>query len=439
MKFFNRTSEIATLKEIQAISTENAQFTVVTGRRRIGKTALVLKAYEEIPFLYFFVARKPENELCLNFQDEIELKTGMKMMGKAQRFIELFENLMEMSKTVPLTLFIDEFQEFLQINPAIYSEMQRVWDLNHSNSKINLIVCGSVNSLITKIFTDLKEPLYNRQTRFMKVAAFKTSVVKEILEFYHPSYRPDDLLSLYAISGGVAKYVQLLVDNKKFTRNDIINFIFRSDSVFLPEGKSVLIEEFGKDYINYFAILSAIATGKTRRNEIEEVVGREIGGYLSRLENDYRFISKKQPLFEKTRNKNIIYTLNDCFFSFWFRFIYRYNYMLEIEAYNQIIEVVKRDFDIFSGHMLERYFYNKLIESGEYTRIGSWWDRKGENEIDLIAINELNQTATFFEVKRNADKISLPLLQRKVDVFMNATHELRGYTIAIKGLSMDDM
>ncbi len=152
-----------------------------------------------------------------------------------------------------------------------------------------------------------------------------------------------------------------------------------------------------------------------------------------------RFISKKQPLFEKTRNKNIIYTLNDCFFSFWFRFIYRYNYMLEIEAYNQIIEVVKRDFDIFSGHMLERYFYNKLIESGEYTRIGSWWDRKGENEIDLIAINELNQTATFFEVKRNADKISLPLLQRKVDVFMNATHELRGYTIAIKGLSMDDM
>ncbi len=439
MKFFNRTSEIATLKEIQALSTENAQFTVVTGRRRIGKTALVLKAYEEIPFLYFFVARKPENELCLNFQDEIELKTGMKMMGKAQRFIELFENLMEMSKTVPLTLFIDEFQEFLQINPAIYSEMQRVWDLNHSNSKINLIVCGSVNSLITKIFTDLKEPLYNRQTRFMKVAAFKTSVVKEILEFYHPSYRPDDLLSLYAISGGVAKYVQLLVDNKKFTRNDIINFIFRSDSVFLPEGKSVLIEEFGKDYINYFAILSAIATGKTRRNEIEEVVGREIGGYLSRLENDYRFISKKQPLFEKTRNKNIIYTLNDCFFSFWFRFIYRYNYMLEIEAYNQIIEVVKRDFDIFSGHMLERYFYNKLIESGEYTRIGSWWDRKGENEIDLIAINELNQTATFFEVKRNADKISLPLLQRKVDVFMNATHELRGYTIAIKGLSMDDM
>lgn len=439
MKFFNRTSEIATLKEIRALSTENAQFTVVTGRRRIGKTALVLKAYEEIPFLYFFVARKPENELCLNFQDEIELKTGMKMMGKAQRFIELFENLMEMSKTVPLTLFIDEFQEFLQINPAIYSEMQRVWDLNHSNSKINLIVCGSVNSLITKIFTDLKEPLYNRQTRFMKVAAFKTSVVKEILEFYHPSYRPDDLLSLYAISGGVAKYVQLLVDNKKFTRNDIINFIFRSDSVFLPEGKSVLIEEFGKDYINYFAILSAIATGKTRRNEIEEVVGREIGGYLSRLENDYRFISKKQPLFEKTRNKNIIYTLNDCFFSFWFRFIYRYNYMLEIEAYNQIIEVVKRDFDIFSGHMLERYFYNKLIESGEYTRIGSWWDRKGENEIDLIAINELNQTATFFEVKRNADKISLPLLQRKVDVFMNATHELRGYTIAIKGLSMDDM
>ena len=72
MIFFDRTNEIATLLEIEELSHENAQFTIVTGRRRIGKTALVLKAYEHIPIVYFFISRKPETELCIEFQHEIE-------------------------------------------------------------------------------------------------------------------------------------------------------------------------------------------------------------------------------------------------------------------------------------------------------------------------------------------------------------------------------
>ena len=129
MRFFDRTEEIASLKEILELSRSNAQFTVVTGRRRIGKTSLVWKAYENEPILYFFVARKAESDLCADYIHEIENKLGIPTMGRVERFPEIFEYLMKLSIERPITLFIDEFQEFFKVNKSVYSDMQRIWDM----------------------------------------------------------------------------------------------------------------------------------------------------------------------------------------------------------------------------------------------------------------------------------------------------------------------
>lgn len=208
MKFYDRTTEIATLHRISENSKENAQFTVVTGRRRIGKTSLVLKAYENTTLLYFFVGRKAENLLCEEFRHEVESKLGIKMGGTPASFSELFDFLMNLSKERNFTLFIDEFQNFARVNSSIFSDMQKIWDINHSESKINFIVCGSVYSMMTRIFRDSKEPLYNRQNRFMNIKAFRPSVLKEIMNDNAKNNTNDDLLALYSFTGGVAKYVQ---------------------------------------------------------------------------------------------------------------------------------------------------------------------------------------------------------------------------------------
>ena len=439
MRFFDRKEEIATLREIREKARSIAQFTVVTGRRRIGKTLLVWKAYEDHPILYFFVARKVESELCESYQAEIEEKLGIPIMGRTGHFAEIFEYLMKLSTQTPITLFIDEFQEFFRINKSIYSEMQRIWDIYHTTARINLIVCGSIYSMMTKIFKDKKEPLYNRQSRFMTIRPFTTSVIKAILAEHNPDYTAEDLLALYSFTGGVAKYVQLLMDAGAFTKTQMLNHIIKADSIFLGEGKSILIEEFGKDYGVYFSILSAIARGKTSRSEIENTVGKEIGGYLTKLEKEYELITKRQPLFEKNTIKNVRYALNDNFFTFWFRFIYKYNYMLEIEAYDSMKKIINRDYETFSGLMLERYFRCRLIESQEFTRIGNWWDRKGENEIDLIAENELENRAVFFEVKRKTDNLDMEILKEKTASFLRATGQFKNYAISYKGLSMDNM
>jgi hypothetical protein len=438
MRFIDRERETASLLTIQRQSQEHAQFTVLTGRRRIGKTSLVFHAYKEYPFLYFFVSKKSESELCAGYQQEIEAKLGIPMLGRVTRFADIFEYIMQLAKQQPITLFIDEFQEFMRINSSVYSDMQKIWDINKEEAHINLIVGGSVQTLIHQIFENKKEPLYNRQTSMIRLKKFPPSILKAILTNHNPNYTPDDLLALYSFTGGVAKYVELLMDNGATTREKMIETIIQPDSIFLSEGKNLLIEEFGKDYGVYFSILSAIASGHSQRSQIEDVIGKEIGGYLTMLEDTYGLITKHKPLFATT-NSNIRYRLNDNFLIFWFRFIFKYNYMLEIDAFDALRQIIRRDYDTFSGKMLEQYFKEKLAEEMRFTQIDNWWSRNGETEIDIIALNELNKQAVFYEVKRQAKEFNPALLDSHVEEFLTATRQLKRYTISHQGLSMSDM
>ncbi|MDE6299676.1 MAG: ATP-binding protein [Muribaculaceae bacterium] len=439
MKFFDREKEIKTLQEISERSKTTAQFTVITGRRRIGKTSMVLKAHEESKIVYLFVGRKSETLLCDEFRFEVEKKLNVRMGGTPRNFSELFEYLMVLSKERNFTLFIDEFQNFERVNPSIFSDMQKIWDLNQTSSKINLIVCGSIYSMMTKIFRDNKEPLYNRQNRFMKVKPFRPSVLKDILEEYSPGYVKDDLLALYTFTGGVAKYIQLLIDSGAYTRDRMIDEIVSEDSVFINEGRSILIEEFGKDYDTYFSILSSIASGNTRRGEIETSIGKSVGGFLARLEDDYGIISRELPIGAKPLSKNTIFTIKDNFILFWFRFIFKYAHFIEIGAYEQLRRVIKRDYTTFSGLTLERYFRAKAIESQNYTLIGRWWDSKGENELDLVAANELDKNVDIFEVKRKRKNINFNLLIDKKNKLLSSTDLFKGYDVRVLGVDMEDM
>lgn len=438
MKFYDREFEINELRDVLSISKEIAQFTVVTGRRRIGKTTLIRKAYEKDTMVYFFVSRKSEKELCHGFMKEIESSLNIPLLGVPESFAELFEYLLKLSVERHFTLFIDEFQEFNKVNPSIFSDMQRLWDEYQNKSRINLVVCGSIYSMMSKIFKDRKEPLYNRETRFIHLKPFKIATLKEILQDYNPSYSNEDLLALYTFTGGVAKYVQLLVDRKALTKATMIRAMINPSSTFIGEGKSILIEEFGKDYGIYFSILSAIARGKTSRAEIENAVGKEVGGYLSRLEDEYEIISRNHPLFENPR-KNLRYIIKDNFFMFWFRFIFRYQYMIEIDAYSSLIKVIERDYPTYSGIILERYFRQLIAESGTATRIGSWWNRKGENEIDIIAENELTKQLILAEVKRKKENYSERELIKKGEAFFRSAGLFKDYQILYRAFSLEDM
>lgn len=439
MRFFDREIEIKRLREIRQISTSAAQFTVITGRRRIGKTSLVLEAFKDEPFLYFFVSRKDEAELCIDYCNEISQKLKIPMLGNTNRFAQIFEFVMQLSRERPITLMIDEFQEFIRVNRSVYSDMQRIWDLNKQASHLNLIVCGSVNSLMNKLFRDHKESLFGRNTGMMSVKPFAPAVLKEILHEKCPAATNEDLLALYLFSGGVAKYVESFMDNSVFTCDEMISFVTEEGSHFIDEGKLLLIDEFGKDYGVYFSILSLIAQGYNTRNQLEDILKKDIGGYLTKLDNEYHMLSRRQPLLEPTFNKRVRYGIDDNFLRFWFRFMYKYNYMIEIGAHEKLREIVARDYNTYSGFVLEKYFRDLLIEQRRFTQLGYWHDNHGNHEIDIIGIDELNKRIDFYEVKRQARAINMGVLKSKAEEFFKMHKHLSYYTADYHALSIDDM
>jgi AAA+ ATPase superfamily predicted ATPase len=436
MKFYDREYEINVLREIENNSMNSAQMTLLLGRRRVGKTTLLRNVFlKSKNVVYFFVAKKNELLLCDEFTREVEEKLEFSL-GNFQNFAQLFKALMLQSQNKNFTVIIDEFQEFDNINPSIFSDMQNFWDSYKENSKINLICCGSIYSTMKKIFESHKEPLFGRATSKIVIEPFKISVLKQILKDYHPNYKNEDLLAFYMITGGIAKYVEELVANKAFTKEKILDTIFKNSSFFIDEGRTVLIDEFGKDYGNYFSILSLIASSKNERSEIENILNMQVGGYLDNLEKDYHLIKRIRPFGAKEGGRNIRYKIEDNFLNFWFRFIYKYRSAIEIGNLQYVKNIVARDYETFSGIILEKYFRAVLIESMQFSDIGNYWNKKGEDEIDIIAVNDYEKVINFYEVKRNKKRISLPVLEEKSK---EIAKNYQDYKIEYIGLSLENM
>ena len=441
MDFCGRQDELRELAKIRERSRECAQFTVVTGRRRVGKTELVEKAFDDgkAPYLYFLATQRSEKDLCAILQEEANKIVQPPILGTAERFAQLLEAIMAYAANTPMTLVIDEFQEFDKIDKGIFGEMQGVWDRWHKKSRLNLVVCGSVNRLMTKIFFDDSQPLYGRNTGKLSIAPFPVSLLNSVMSEHNANYSRRDLLALWTLTGGIARYVELFVDSKALTRKKMLDNVFSLSSAYIDEGRVILSDEFGKEYGVYFSILSAISAGRTSFAEIKNIVGTDIGGQLTKLEATYAFISKKQPVFDKATNKNCLYQVDDCFVRFWFRFVYKYMHLIEQKKLRLLEDVVERDLDAFSGLALEQYFKAKFLEEGKYTRIGSWWDRKGENEIDLVCENEFSGALDFYEVKLDARRYDNMAMRTKVAAFFRKHPEMTRDTYGIHCVSVADM
>jgi hypothetical protein len=330
----------------------------------------------------------------------------------------------------------DEFQNFQHVNASLFSDFQNIWDSTKDGANINMIVCGSIYSMMTKIFDDRKEPLYGRATSRIKLREFSLDTLKEIMLDYNPNYTADDLLTLYTVTGGVAKYIEQLVIYKAFTHQDIINTVLSFGSYFIDEGREMLSDEFGRDYGNYFSVLSAVASGCNERGAIKSLTGFDAGGYLERLEKNYDLIYRYRPFLASERTQNVKYGIRDNFMNFWFRFIYKYRSAIEIGNLDYVRNKVFDDYNTYSGFMLERYFRQRYRETGLYNIVTNYWERGGKNEIDLIAVDDINHNLVVGESKRNSERINLNILENKAS---NILAKMQDYKVSYVALSLKSM
>jgi len=420
------------LREVLPAVKDRSQICVVTGRQRTGKTHFALEAVEgteQVPTLYFHVARKAEGLLCAEWADEAKRQVSLPVMQDVQDFRSLLKTLMAVSKDQPLNIIIDEFQEFNTINAAIWTELQSLWDRNRERSHVNIVFVGNDNRLTEAIFEGDHAPLAGRTAAWEHLHPYTRDELKEVVRRANAKATPADQLAMWAFTGGVQGYVHDFIEKGALTADKMIDLLTAKDSPYIYEGKQLLVEDFGKEYTIYFSILTCIANGLISRASIEEYIQKEIGGYLTRLETEFHLIEKQTPLFSRTGSKNVRYLMTDNFLRFWFRHIFAHSALLELGKYDELRSRVKADYREFERTNLKNYVRDEMRDSGQWEQVGGWWDHRGDVLIDLIGYNTQTHKAEVVEVLHSDDAEDMNALVQKGAVL---NEHLAGYAIDYK-------
>lgn len=423
MKFYNRKKELANFKKTRALSNKTgAQFSVILGPRRIGKSELMRQAAAGTKHIYFFVSQKRSPLLLNEFTSILNRKFNLK--GEYPSWDLFFEVLFEQAIKNKTTIIFDEFQNFNYLKGEdIFGTIQKYWDENHHQKGLNIATAGSFVSLLEKIFYSSKNPLYGRSTAklFLRQLSFKT--VYQILKDNRKNATFKDLLAFYTIFGGYPYYYYIIFQKNLFNQRiiEIIKHSFLlNDTPLKEEGRDILIREFASEHVSYFAVLDAIATNRKSFNKIKsytQTTDSFLYKALDDLENKFRLIKKSQPLFSSTKN-NPRYKLNNNFLKFWFRYIYNQISATETEDKAFIIEKISEELNTLNGHTFEQFCFeffalNKNSFVYPIESIGKYWDKTGE--IDLVIDNSKLKKCLFVECKLSSKSLNREMIKNLIN------------------------
>ncbi|BBE31054.1 ATPase [Tepiditoga spiralis] len=433
MKFYNRKKEIDFFNKIK--KTNKKVFIVLYGRRRIGKTTLIKKVFEnEINTFYYFVEVKKEETLLKELS--LSFSKGL-YMNWYDLFLDLF-------KKYEYVIF-DEFQNFFKINKEILYAFQHAWDENKDKTK--LIILGSYVGMIKKIFTDEKMPLFGRNDYLLKIKEF--SLKDTLLMLKDFGYSINESLEIYSITGGIPKYLWLF--KEKNSLKTLINNLFIDEfSPLKEEAKNILITEFGSEHKSYFSILESLSGGMKSSSEISDISKipqTNLPKYLNELNSIYEIISKEKSLFSK-KSKDIKYMINDNFYNFYFQNIYK-NFSLIEFVPEKALEKIYLNFNNYVGFQFEKICKKFIIENPNILgfipeKIGKCWGKvpykKNESyDIDIIVYNETN--IVFGECKWTNKKVGLKVYDKLKlrSTFINCGNKNKKYIIFSKNGFLDEI
>ncbi|USS40086.1 ATP-binding protein [Thermococcus aggregans] len=382
--FVNRTEELEAIKE--RLSSDGFELIVIYGRRRVGKTRLVLEAVRDFPHVYYLAV---EGDNLRHFKE-----TAERVFPEIRYVREDWEALLHALRDK--IIVIDEFPNLIKEDPGILSIFQRAIDTELANSNTKLILLGSSVSMMTEKVLSYKSPLYGRRTGSMKLKPLKFFHLKE----FFPRASWEELVEVYGMTDGIPFYItQVRLPFWEWLDRELKNPV----SFFRDEVDFLLRYEFTETR-TYRRILEAIALGKTTPKEIKDFTGMkhsEITPYLRNL-IETGLVVREVPLTEKPNSKRGRYYVADNFLAFWFRFIYPNLSLIEEGIFD--VSEIQQSYNHYLGPVFEKIVRQFLIELNRagklpfrFTKVGKWW-RKGE-EIDLITLNEREKKALFVETK----------------------------------------
>lgn len=428
--FVNRHSELQLLE--QRYASGQAELFVLYGRRRVGKTELLTEFCRDKRHIFFVADLDVEPRLRAGLSAAVnaELLGPATASAVYPSWEDIFMLLAQHAQTERLVVVLDEFTYLINAHPPLASILQRLWDSHLRHSQLMLILCGSYIGMMEEEVLGYNAPLYGRRTGQYLLEPLDFAEARPFFQ----AYDLEDQVRAFAIFGGAPAYLRLISTGPSLL--NVVRDQILTRGTFLYDEVRFLLQQELREPRNYFAVLEAIAAGRTQLNEIKQATGLDgVTAYLNTLQ-ELRLVERIVPVTERQPHKSRrgLYRLCDHFFRFWFRFVHPNRSLVERGGSQIALEqLVVPQLDGFCGPIFEevcQQFLWQLGLAGQLPflplRSGGWW--RANEEIDLILLGQ--EAAMLVECKWTKRPIGIDILrdlERKAGLVETELAERRLY------------
>lgn len=410
------------LNKLNALYNSNQfEFVVFYGRRRVGKTTLINEFTEQKKSIYYMAVEGTKKENLAGLSKTF-LQESLAPLSQFNDYEDLLLYIDQLALSGERYIVaIDEFPYLAASYPAISSLLQKHIDHCWKNSNLFLILCGSSMSFMEEQVLGYKSPLYGRRTAQFKIHPFTFFEARQMLS----SFAPEDQAILYGATGGIPEYLSRINRYLSLERN-LIDLFFDESGRLFEEPVNLLKQEL-REPATYHSIISAIAGGASRLNEIAGKTGLETSGCSNQITSliALGIIRKETPVTESATSRKTIYRLEDSMFLFWYRFV-RPNISGITRGIGETIyrQMVEPNINDFMGHIFEDICIQYLYHPHVYAKlpflpgnIGKWWGNnpatKSQEEIDIMAVQD--DQALLGECKWKNNDINMKILSQLLE------------------------
>lgn len=409
--FIGREEELRKLEE--QFDGNSFEFSVIYGRKKVGKTALISEFIKDKKAIYCPTMEANEKQNLEIFSQSImSVAMGTSTNIVFRDFQDAFEYVGQIAKEERLVFVIDNYPHLDNCYSKISSLLTSMIEDKWIHSKLMLILCGSSVSDMENKVLGAKSPFKGKITAEMKVLPFTFAECRQ----YYRKFNRKDMALAYGMSGGIPAYMDKFDENKSMEANIKANF-FDTSAYLFEEPANLLRQEF-REPMHYNAILKAIATGSTKISEISLHSGlcdtSATSNYMSKL-MALGLVEKIYPHQAKSTKKTV-YRITDGMVQFWYQFIPDNMPLIGVGAKDRVYDRVEGQISAYMGTIFEEMCKQYLCKENDrgdlpvqFTSIGKWWGidpaNKQQTQVDILADNEQNE-AIFVKCKWSEEEMT---------------------------------
>lgn len=445
MRFYGREKEIAKLRHLldAVLAGGPSRLAVVTGKRHIGKTTLLVKTFEEVsvPVFYCFAARTAtEKNLGAAWASEFARGFGENCAPAADTPTRAIEYALSRSECRPCVILIDGSEALAAASPDFWPQMQTLWERSGTTSRTLLVFAGRELAMEKRFGGPATDPSFE-PAAWIKVPPLPPGVLKQIFREEVASGSASDLLLLFTMTGGVPQRLCTLMDAGATTSEQALSFFYsEAGNWFRSEIEAGLLDEYRLKAPANAQILRTIASGATRWSEIQTATPARISPYMQRLE-DFGLVRSIRPLLEHQTGRQVRYVIADPSLRFWLRFFspVKLRTLAEAKHWDDLKDYARAALPVFLQLTLEEWLRADLMEKGDWLKAASWWDRKGENTIGIVAATPDDKRLLLGDAILAPGEEDRLRLAVKAERFFESHPELRSWHAELRNFSASDL